>query len=189
MSKQIITVSREFGSGGRTVGKRVAELLGVPYYDKELVKQVATETGLDEGYVEQKGEDAPGSSWLACAFSARGGQVGPNGLSVDDFLWAVQHRVIRELAEKGPCVFVGRCADYVLRERQDCLHVFIHADPEVRADRIVRLYGESEKRRTYYKYYTGQEWGMSQNYHLCLDSGALGLDTCVDLIVGLAEKE
>lgn len=120
---------------------------------------------------------------------------------MDDFLWAVQHRVIRELAEKGPCVFVGRCADYILRERQDCLHVFVHADPEVRADRIVRLYGESEKkpakrleekdkkRRTYYKYYTGQEWGMSQNYHLCLDSGALGLDTCVDLIVGLAEKE
>ena len=109
--------------------------------------------------------------------------------------------MIRELAEKGPCVFVGRCADYILRERQDCLHVFVHADPEVRADRIVRLYGESEKkpakrleekdkkRRTYYKYYTGQEWGMSQNYHLCLDSGALGLDTCVDLIVGLAGKE
>ncbi|MGN8939133.1 AAA family ATPase [Bittarella sp. HCP28S3_D9] len=201
MRRQIITISREFGSGGRTIGKEVAQCLGVPCYDKELVKQVATETGLDEGYVEQKGEDAPGSSWLACAFSARGGQVGPSGLSVDDFLWAVQHRVIRELAEKGPCVFVGRCADYILRERQDCLHVFVHADPEVRADRIVRLYGESEKkpakrleekdkkRRTYYKYYTGQEWGMSQNYHLCLDSGALGLDTCVDLIVGLAEKE
>lgn len=201
MRRQIITISREFGSGGRTIGKEVAQRLGVPCYDKELVKQVATETGLDEGYVEQKGEDAPGSSWLACAFSARGGQGALTGLSVDDFLWAVQHRVIRELAEKGPCVFVGRCADYILRERQDCLHVFVHADPEVRADRIVRLYGESEKkpakrleekdkkRRTYYKYYTGQEWGMSQNYHLCLDSGALGLDTCVDLIVGLVEKE
>ena len=122
MSKQIITVSREFGSGGRTVGKRVAELLGVPYYDKELVKQVAVATGFDEKFVEQQGEDAsPWKNLFSYAFAGMGSRHPMNGLSADDFLWVIQCKVILDLADKGPCVIVGRCADYILREREDCL--------------------------------------------------------------------
>lgn len=199
MSKQIITVSREFGSGGRTVGKRVAELLNVPYYDKELVKQVAVETGFDEKFIEQQGEYAsPWKNLLSYAFSGAGVRQPMNGLSADDFLWAMQCKVILDLAEKGPCVIVGRCADYILREREDALHVFIHAPIADRADRIVRLYGESEiapekrledkdkRRRSYYKHYTGRDWGMSQNYHLSLDTGLVGIERCAQLIADVA---
>lgn len=123
------------------------------------------------------------------------------GMSASDFLWTIQYRVIQDLAEKGPCVIVGRCADYILRERTDCLHTFIHASVPFRADRIVRLYGESEstpekrladkdtRRRVNYKHYTDREWGMAQNYHITLDSGVLGIDRCVDIILGLAQAD
>ena len=139
MSKRIITISREFGSGGRTIGKEVAQKLGYSYYDKELVRQVAVETGFDEKYIEQAGEYAPSKNWLSFGFAARGSQGAMEGMSANDFLWAIQCRVIRSLAEKEPCVIVGRCADYILREREDCLNVFIHASMAARADRIVRL--------------------------------------------------
>lgn len=200
MDKKIITISREFGSGGRTIGKLIAETLGVPYYDKELVKRVATETGFDESFVEATGEDAPVKSRLAYVFSAIGGTQGVmNGLSADDFLWAIQHKVILELAEKEACVIVGRCADFILSERNDCFNVFIHADVAARASRIVNLYGETEKlpekrleekdkrRSLYYNRHTGQKWGMSQNYHLSLDSGKIGIEKCAELIISLTK--
>ena len=142
MSKQIITISREFGSGGRSVGKRVAELLDVPYYDKKLVEQVAVETGFDEKFIEQEGEYAsPWQSLMSYAFpgGARLRHPVNSGLSTADFLWVIQCRVILDLAEKGPCVIVGRCADYILRDREDVLNVFIHAPIPYRADRVVRL--------------------------------------------------
>ena len=196
MSKRIITISREFGSGGRTIGKEVAQKLGYSYYDKELVRQVAVETGFDEKYIEQAGEYAPSKNWLSFGFAARGSQGAMEGMSANDFLWAIQCRVIRSLAEKEPCVIVGRCADYILREREDCLNVFIHASMAARADRIVRLYGSSEKspeKRLEEKdkrrrvYYTDGDWGMSQNYHLSLDSGIIGIQRCVDIISELAK--
>lgn len=200
MDKKIITISREFGSGGRTIGKLVADALCVPYYDKELVKRVATETGFDALFVETAGEDAPVKSRLAYAFSGGGGTHGAmNGLSADDFLWMIQRKVILELADQEACVIVGRCADFILAERTDCLHVFVHAGLSARASRIVTLYGESEKspekrleekdkrRKLYYERHTGQTWGMSQNYHLALDSGTIGIDACVGLITSLAK--
>lgn len=204
MSKQIITISREFGSGGRSVGHRVAELLGVPYYDKELVKQVAVETGFDEKFIEQEGEYAsPWQSLMSYAFAGGGGgnpRQHMNGLSTADFLWVIQCRVILDLAEKGPCVIVGRCADYILRERADVLNVFIHAPISYRADRVVRLYGESDqapekrleekdkRRRAYYKHYADRDWGMSQNYHLSLDSSLVGIERCAQLILDVARN-
>ncbi len=202
MSKQIITISREFGSGGRSVGHRVAELLGVPYYDKELVKQVAVETGFDEKFIEQEGEYAsPWQSLLSYAFAGGNGtRQHMNGLSTADFLWVIQCRVILDLAEKGPCVLVGRCADYILRDREDVLNVFIHAPISFRADRVVRLYGESDvspekrleekdkRRRAYYKHYADREWGMSQNYHLSLDSSLVGMERCAQLILDVARN-
>lgn len=202
MSKQIITISREFGSGGRSVGKRVAELLDVPYYDKKLVEQVAVETGFDEKFIEQEGEYAsPWQSLLSYAFpGARLRHPVNGGLSTADFLWVIQCRVILDLAEKGPCVLVGRCADYILRERPDCLNVFIHSDLPYKVERSVREHGLAEgeaagilskrdkARAQHYSFYTSQTWGMSQNYHLTLHSGFLGEDTCVDLLCAACGK-
>ena len=199
MEKKIISISREFGSGGRTIGRKVAEKLGIPFYDKELVDQIAMESGFAPQYVEEHGEHSPGKSFFSYAFAHQGVPGVMNGLSTADFLWNIQCNVILQLAEKGPCVIVGRNADYILKDRKDCLHTFIHADMDFRADRIVRLYGESEKspeirlqekdkrRRVNYQHYTGRTWGTAQNYDVCLNSSTVGIDECVDIIVKMAE--
>ena len=193
MSKNIITISRQFGSGGRTVGKMLSEKLGIPFYDKELVKQVADETGFDVGFIEENREFSPSKSIFSFAMS-QGIPVVQNGLSMSDFIFCVQRQVILKLAEQ-PCVIVGRGADYILRDREDCFNVFIHADMQSRTERIVRLYGESEKkpeqrladkdkkRKIYYKHYTDREWGDAKNYDMCLNSGKIGIDKCVELIL------
>ena len=201
MEKKIITISREFGSGGRTIGHQVAEALGIPFYDKELVEQVALESGFAPKFVEEHGEHSPSKSIFAYAFAPQGVPGVMNGLSAADFLWNIQCNVILQLAEKGPCVIVGRNADYVLKDRPDCLHAFIHASVESRAERIVRLYGESEKspvarlnekdkrRKVNYQHYTGRSWGQAQNYDICLDSSVLGIDTCTDILVKLMQEK
>lgn len=193
MKKNIITISRQFGSGGRTVGRQLAERLNIPFYDRELVKQVAEETGFDTKFIEENGEFSPSKSIFSFAVS-QGVPCMQNGLSVSDFIFCMQRQVILKLAEK-PCVIVGRGADYILRDRDDVFDVFIHASMENRADRIVRLYGESEKkpeqrladkdkkRKIYYKHYTDREWGDAKNYDMYLDSGRIGIDKCVDLII------
>ena len=193
--KRIITISREFGSGGRTIGRRVAEELGIPFYDKEIVEQISLESGFAPRFIEENGEHAPGLSRLSYAFAPQGVPGVMNGLSTADFLWNIQCGVILQLAEKGPCVIVGRNADYILKDRSDVMDVYIHAETEFKADRIVRLYGEAEKspeqrlaekdkrRRVNYQHYTGRTWGQAQNYDLCLDTGVLGEDFCVDVIV------
>lgn len=193
MAKNVITISRQFGSGGRTVGRMLAERLGVPFYDKELVNQVADETGFDVSFIEENGEFSPSKSIFSFAMS-QGIPIMQNGLSMSDFIFCVQRQVILKLAEQ-PCVIVGRGADYVLRDREDCFNVFIHADVQSRAERIVKLYGESEKRpeqrladkdkkrKIYYKHYTDREWGDAKNYDICLNSGKIGIDKCVELIL------
>ena len=200
MEKKIITISREFGSGGRTIGHLVAEKLGIPFYDKDLVDHIALESGFAPNYIEEHGEHSPGNSIFSYAFAHQSVPGVMNGLSTADFLWNVQCNVILQLAEKGPCVIVGRNADYILKDRQDCLHAFIHADKDFRADRIVRLYGESEKspqirlqekdkrRKVNYHHYTGRTWGAAQNYDICLDSSKLGIETCADIILSIVEK-
>lgn len=199
MAPKIITISREFGSGGRTIGRKVAEALSIPFYDKELVDQIALESGFAPAFIEEHGEHSPSRSRFAYAFSHQAIPGAMNGLSTADFLWSIQCQVIQQLVEQGPCVIVGRNADYILKDRTDVLDVFIHADIEKRTDRIVRLYGESEKspetrlnekdkrRKINYQHYTGRTWGMSQNYDLCLDSGVLGIDKCVELIISAAK--
>ena len=195
MEKKVITISREFGSGGRTIGRMVAEKLGIPFYDKELVEQVALESGFAPTFVEEHGEHSPSKSFFSYAFAPQGVPGVMNGLSSADFLWNIQCSVILQLAEKGPCVIVGRNADYVLKDHPDCLHAYIHADIPFRADRIVRLYGESEKspearlhekdkrRRVNYQHYTGRNWGTAQNYDICLNSAKIGIEACADIIV------
>lgn len=200
MEKRIITVSREFGSGGRTVGRIIASKLGIPFYDKELVDQIALESGFAPKFVEENGEHSPGMSRLSYAFAPQGVPGVMNGLSTADFLWNIQCSVILQLAEQGPCVIVGRNADYILKDREDVLNVYIYADRAFRAERIVRLYGESEKspetrlnekdkrRRVNYQHYTGRTWGMAENYHASLDSSALGVENCADLVIRMIEN-
>ena len=192
--KSIITISREFGSGGRTIGRLVAEQLGYQFYDRELVNQVAERSGFSPEFIEESGEYASAKSSLLFAM-ATAGQYSADGLSMHDRLYIEQTRFIEELARQGRYVIVGHCADYILREHKDCLHVFIHADMKSRAKRIVERYGEKDKspekrlaekdqkRRVYYKNYTGRNWGQAQNYDLCLNSGVLGEEACVELIV------
>ena len=200
MDIKIITISREFGSGVRTIGREVANRLNIPFYDKELVEQVALESGFAPKFVEEHGEHSPTASRLAYAFSNPGVPGIMSGMSTADFLWTVQCGVILQLAEQGPCVIVGRNADYILKDRPDVLNVFVRADMDFRADRIVRLYGESEKspqarlqekdkrRRINYQHYTGRTWGDSANYDLCVNSSKLGIDECVDLIVNMVHN-
>jgi cytidylate kinase len=199
MSKQIITVSREFGSGGRTIAKQIAECLGYAYYDKELVIQIAREGNLAESFVLESGEYACSTNSFLFNLDLYAGAAYTNSLPISDQLYLVQYNVIKELAGKGPCVIVGRCADYVLRDRNDCLHTFFHADAAFRADRIVGVYGEThenpekrlkekdEKRKIYYKHYTGRQWGIAQNYHISLDSGEIGIQQSVDIVVNLVK--
>ena len=199
MEKKIITISREFGSGGRTIGHKVAEALNIPFYDKELVDQVALESGFAPKFVEEHGEHSPGSSIFSYAFAPQGVPGVMNGLSTADFLWNIQCSVILQLADKGPCVIVGRNADYILKDRPDCLHAFIYASPEARAERIVRLYGDSEKspqarlnekdkrRKVNYQHYTGRNWGQAQNYDISLDSSVLGIETCTEILIKIMQ--
>lgn len=200
MEKKIITISREFGSGGRTVGHAVADQLGIPFYDKELVEQIALESGFAPKFIEEHGEHAPGKSLFSYAFAHQGIPGAMNGLSTADFLWNIQCSVILQLAEQGPCVIVGRNADYILKDRKDCLHAYIHANLDFRADRIVRLYGESEKspearlqekdkrRRVNYQHYTGRAWGQAQNYDICLNTSVIGIEQSAQIIVDLVKN-
>lgn len=197
--KKIITISRQFGSGGRSIAKAVAEKLGYAYYDSELVERVAKETGFSQEYIADAGEYAPGRSILSYALSTSTPHSGAV-MNATDYLWATQCRIIMEIAEKGNCVIVGRCADYILRNREDCLNVFIYADTAYKAKRIVELYGVTEKspekrladkdgkRKVNYKYFTGKDWGETENYHVSLNSAYFGQDKCAEIIAELAKK-
>lgn len=189
MKNRVITISREFGSGGRTIGKQVAQELGIPCYDNELIKQIAVESGFDEHYIRDS-EDSTGGFLSNLANRS----FGPTN---EDYLWKVQYKIITELALKGPCVIVGRCADYILRDTADCLRVFIHADMKFRAERIVQVYGERDaspeqrlkekdkRRAAYHRFYTDMKWGHAQNYDITLNSGTLGIDKCVEIVKDL----
>lgn len=200
MQKNIITISREYGAGGRRVGHIIAEKLGIPFYDKELVNKVANESGFAPKYIEEHGEHSPSGSVFSYAFAPQGVPGVMNGLSTSDFLWNVQCGVILQLAERGPCVIVGRNADYILKDRKDVLHVYLHADLPFRVSRITETYGDAEKnpeaflqerdkrRRLNYQHYTGRTWGISQNYDICLDTGTLGIQQCADIILQVVEN-
>lgn len=196
MSYRIVAISRQFGSGGRTIGKELAKELGIPCYDAEIIEKVAEETKLSPEFVREEGEYAISSSRLFGVLSGRD----MNGHSYQDDIWNAQKKVILELAEQGPCVIVGRCADYLLKDREDCLRVFIHADMESRAKRIVEVYGEREespekrlkdkdkRRAAYYQFYTDVQWGEAEQYDLTLNSGTLGIPKCVKTLADLYRR-
>ena len=191
MAKRIITISREFGSGGRFIGEEVAKKLGIAYYDKNIIGQIAEKSGLSPEYIQENAELSPKKGLFAYAFSGRD----ITGKSVEDMVYEAQRNIILELAEKGPCVIIGRNADYILKDRDDVLNVFIHGDMPEKIKRITGLYNVKEKeavkmmadtdkrRRTNYNFYTDQNWGKASNYTLCLNSSQLGYDRCEKIIM------
>lgn len=198
--KRVITIGRQFGSGGHTIGEAVAKQLGVPCYDKEMLDRIATETGFSPDYIEKISEDASANNsflWNVVMGNKLG--IFPDE-NPSDVIYLAQARIIKELADKERCVIVGRCGDYILREREDCLHVFICADKQFRAEHIRERYGESNKpiekriddkdtrRRLYYSRYTDRIWGAPENYHITLNSSALGEAVCIREIIRLASE-
>jgi cytidylate kinase len=198
--KKIITVSREFGSGGRSVAKTAAERLGYAYCDNSVIAEIAKKHGLSEVFVKEYGEYAVSKNPLAFDFLTTSVNRYDTSLSIYDQLFIFQYTHITSLAEKEPCVIVGRCADFILRERTDCLHVFFYADMDFRVNRLANSAGEKfadpekylkdmdKRRKTYYQHYTGRRWGESKNYHICLNTGVIGLEHCADIIVELAKR-
>lgn len=193
----IITIGRQCGSGGHTIGKMVAERLGIPFYDKEIIKTVAQRSGLTEHTVEKEGEYSTTSFLFNVATRGISGfdVTNKDNMLMRDIVNAYQTEYIKELAEKGPCVIVGRSADYILENRENCLHIFIHGNLADRAKRVVEEHGidpleaekhvleRDKKRAKYYRHITDQVWGLAENYDLCLNSSKLGIDGCVDLIL------
>ena len=191
MAKRIITISREFGSGGRFIGEEVAKKLGIAYYDKNIISQIAEKSGLSPEYIQENAELSPKKGLFAYAFSGRD----ITGKSVEDMVYEAQRNIILELAEKEPCVIIGRNADYILKDRDDVLNVFLHGDMPEKIKRITGLYNVKEKeavkmmantdkrRRTNYNFYTDQNWGKASNYTLCLNSSQLGYDRCEMIIM------
>ncbi len=190
MTKRIITISREFGSGGRFIGEEVAKKLGIAYYDKNIIIEIAEKSGLSPEYIQENAELSPKKGLFAYAFAGRD----ITGKSVEDMVYEAQRRVILELVDKEPCVIIGRNADYILKERDDVLNVFIHGDMPEKIQRITRLYNVDEKeavkmmadtdkrRMTNYNFYTDQKWGQASNYTLCLNSSQLGYESCEKII-------
>ena len=191
MVKRIITISREFGSGGRFIGEEVAKKLGIAYYDKNIINEIAEKSGLSPEYIQEKAELSPKKGLFGYAFAGRD----ITGKSVEDMAYEAQRKVILDLVEKEPCVIIGRNADYILKERDDVLNVFIHGNMSEKIQRITRLYNVEEKevvkmmadtdkrRMTNYNFYTDQKWGKASNYTLCLNSSQLGYDRCEKIIV------
>ena len=160
MHYPVITISREYGSGGRAIGERLAKELGVPFYDKELIFMAAKESGLSEEYIK-KTEQMKSTSFLYGLY------MSAQQLPMNDQIFLVQSKIIRQVAQEGPCVIVGRCADYVLRERKDLLSVFIHAPVAFRADQ--------------------NKWGDARHYHLAISS-VYGVDFAVEVLKHAAES-
>lgn len=192
MGLPVITISREYGSGGRAIGERLAKELGIPFYNKELILMAAKESGLSEEYIK-KTEQMKSTSFLYGLY------MGAQQLPMNDQIFLVQSKIIRQIAEEGPCVIVGRCADYVLRERKDLLSVFIHAPIELRAKRAQEVYEKDagnmeafvqkkdKKRAAFYNYFSQNKWGDARHYHLAISS-VHGVDFAVNVLKNAAES-
>ena len=195
MTKRIITISREFGSGGRFIGEEVAKKLGIACYEKNIIGQIAEQSGLSSEYIQENAELSPMKGVFAYAFSGRD----MTGKSVEDMVYEAQRKVIREIAEKENCVIIGRNADFILKDRKDVLNVFIHGNMPEKVQRICKLYNVTEadavkmindtdkRRRTNYNFYTEQKWGLAGNYTLSLNSSVLGYDMCQKIIMDCAK--
>ena len=198
MKNTIITIARQYGSGGREIGEKVAELLGIKTYDKELIRMASADTDIHEKALEKADEKAANSLLYTLAMGSNifgANHLGSYNLPINDKLFILQSDVIREIAEKESAVIIGRCADYVLRKHEARLSVFVYADiekrkervlsrhPELKPSEVIDVINKTDKRRSsYYNFYTGSKWGKYDNYHLALDSGKLGVQACAEII-------
>jgi len=200
---KIITISRQYASGGRVIGAKLAEALGIPFYDNEIITRAAKESGFAEEAFHAAESKATNSFLYSIAMGmvsfGGGHEAGYTNLSLDDRIYLAQTDVIRKVAAEGPCVIVGRCADYILKEMDNVVNIFICADMEFRKNRAVNVYEMSpnkieesirkidKRRANYYNYHSCEQWGKAQNYHLCINSGAIGLENAVACIKAYVE--
>lgn len=196
MAKIAITIGRQYGSGGRELGQRLAKELNIPFYDEELVDMAAKKHDMSSEVLHNVDEKATNSFLYSLVSGSMGGSTPPfyYDMPINDKLFIAQSEIIKNLAKEGSCVLVGRCADYVLQDAgANCASLFIYAPLKDRIERISRLYDLSpekakdkivkteKKRRTYYNYYSNQEWGKMTNYNLCIDSASIGMDKAVEI--------
>ena len=194
----VFTIGRQFGSGGRQVGKTLAEKLGIPFYDKELIAISARDSGLSEALFSNADEKATSSIFYSLVmgnYPMASGALGVTEMPLNDQLFLIQSKTIKRLASEGSCVIVGRCADYILRDMDNVVNVFIHADLKNRVERAIRVYEVPEnkaedvclktdkQRANFYNYYSDRKWGMCRTYDLSLDSGMLGIEGCAEQII------
>lgn len=203
MANKIYTIGREFGSGGREVGEKLAAKLGIKLYDKELLQQAAKDSGFCEEIFENHDEKPTNSflySLVMDTYSVSGYSAAPFlDMPLNHKVFLAQFETIKKIAEKESCVIVGRCADYALSDNPNCINVFIHADLDVRIKNVSRnlnitenkardIINKTDKQRaSYYNYYTSKKWGDSKSYNLSLDAGKLGTDNCVEMILKFRE--
>lgn len=198
---KIITMEREFASGGNEIGRRVAKKLGIELYDRNILIEAAKRLELPAIYVEQLEETAPGSIIFNLSKTAIGGiHKDSSNLPMAERLFLEEKKIIEEIVDKQDCVIVGRCASYILKDRPDCLKVFVHADKQYRLQRAIEteklakdeaeeFLRKSDKRRSgFYNVHTGWKWGDMERFDICLDSGSLGIDCCVDVLAGMMKK-
>ena len=194
---KIITISRQYGSGGREIGEKLAKELNVPFYDNEIITRAAKESGFAEAAFQRAEQKATNSLLysIAMGLNSYGNQeFGFSALSIDDQIYLAQSEVVHKMADEGPCVIVGRCADYLLREKQNVINVFIWGKLEARVKRAIEVYNMSpqkaaeqilkidKRRANYYNYHANEKWGRADNYHLCIQSDFIGIDRTVDLL-------
>ncbi len=196
--KPIITIARQYGSGGREIGEKVASMLGIPFYGKELIELAAEKSGYHPDVLQKVDERAAGSLLYSLATGA-GGFSGGYDIPINDKLFIVQNDIIKELASKEQCIIIGRCGDYALREMENKVSIFIYADLEDRIARICERMGvspsvaetmivkEDKKRAGYYNFYTGQKWGAIDRYTASFNSGVLGVDKVAEIIVDMVK--
>lgn len=201
----IITIGRQFGSGGRDVGEKVADALGIPFYDKELVEMAAQKSNLSKEALKEVDEHAT-NSFLYSLASGNYSLRGINApiyyeMPINDKLFIAQAEVIKDIAKQGPCVIVGRCADYVLEEEEgvELLNVFVHGSVDYRSKRVMeaqnltqakardKVMKTDKQRRTYYDYYTSKDWGVMSNYDMCVNAEVFGIDGTANLIISCAK--
>ena len=178
MEKRIITISREFGSGGRFIGEEVAKKLGISYYDKDIIGQIAEQSGFSPEYIRENAELSPKKGLFAYAFSGRD----ITGKSVEDMVYEAQRNVILKIAEKESCVIIGRNADFILKDREDVQRI-CKLYNVAEADAAKMITETDKRRRTNYNFYTDQKWGMAKNYTLSLNSSQLGYERCGEIIM------
>ena len=202
--RQIITISRELGSGGRTIGKLVADQKKIPYYDRELIDEAAKVSGVPAEFIEKSDQKITSSFLYNLAMGTSYGygmleEASHQPLPLTTQIFCAQEKIIRDYANSGSCVIVGRCADYILRDRKDVLRVFIYADMEKRIEHSVKEYGmpkssareeiarSDRERARHYNMFTDRKWGDRANYDILLDSGTLGYENCAQIICSITE--